>query len=337
MEIFTNHTISEFQKDYFLLIEKIYPQNLWQQKKNTSINTVFFHKGIVLKNEKEVLATAVLYLNPCVCANEAPAICFGNFECVNDREIAGKLFSSVVEEAKQAGKEILIGPMNGSTWDEYKWATNSFENYYLTDLLHPAYYPQFAMENGFTPLADYFSQIDTDLKFDEGKLQRALDFTRSAGVTFRNMDLNNYENELDKLYNFCTLSFKNNFLYSGIEKEKFKEKYRPLKQLINPDLVFMAIDEKDEFRGLMFAFDNFPDKEKKGIVLKTLARSPEKKYSGLGTILSCMLYERIRKKNYEYIIHAFMHQSNVSKNISDQFSGRPFKNYSLFQKKLNEY
>ncbi|MFN0034881.1 MAG: hypothetical protein ACKVUS_07440 [Saprospiraceae bacterium] len=299
--------------------------------KPSAVEQDFFHCGLaVFGDAAEVLAVCVVYDNPALFFEGKPAGCFGNFDSLNHPEAAKRLLSAASETAADLGKPMLIGPMNASTWGEYRVAVNAFDYTYLLDVQHPHYYADLLRQAGLQPIGRYVTHLDTDLLYNQDRLMRARKLLSPLHLTFRNIDLENYDLELDKIYAFCMASFASNYLFTPIEKGNFKSKYLPLKAFLRPEYIVLCEDELRALRGLIFAVPNYSDAQQKGMVIKTIAKSPSPKFAGLATILGAMLYDKMKADGFQYALHAFMEEHNGSVNLSHYFSGNVVKRYELF-------
>lgn len=318
------------------LFEKFcaFPVQLYEQKSprfwmKDACTHIFLHTYFLVIDGDKIIARAALYNNPELNYQNTKAMCFGLYECVNNLEVSNLLLSKIKAEAKACGAEFLIGPMNGSTWDSYRFSTDNSEPQFFLEPYHHLYYNEQLTDSGFHPIANYVSQLDTQLNFDDPYLLRWEKIIAEQHITIRNINVEEYEKELDALYPFICETFKNNFLYTEISKQTFLEKYLPLKQILDKNFVWIAEDENKKMVGVFFAIPDFHSTQK-GAIIKTLARLPERKYAGVLHVIANHFIKQLSLNAYTYIIHAFMHVNNTSKNLSHHFSGINYKNYHLY-------
>ncbi len=329
MEIKNTSDPAVFSKVYADLTTKIYGA-----AKNFPSVLPFPGRGFSVF-ENEILACCWVSDNPDLIFENEKAACFGWFEGFENEKAVEKMMAAATDFAKNLGKKYLLGPMNGSTWDNYRLAVSNPDFTYLLDLQHPQFYIKILESTGFYGIRDYATNLDTTFEFDEKRAARKfLDFSKNQKIRFRNINLEKYEDELVKIHTFCLANFRQNFLFTPIGFENFREKYLPLKNYLDPRFIILAEAENGEICGLMFAVPNLADRQKRGLVIKTIARKLENRYAGLGLVLGKILYERARDDGFDYILHAFMEQSNVSNNVSATFSGREVKRYRLFGKEI---
>lgn len=281
---------------------------------------------ICLENDTP-LARAALFVNPNITVKGKKMAQVGSFEALNNQKVVKQLFKAIEYRAKQMGFAGIVGPMNGSTWQAYRF-NQKFKNYFFTEYQHPKYYEALWKKAGFNTLAMYNSALSVNIQN-----QIIPNINVPAGITVRNINLQYFEAELVKIHRFCNEAFADNFLFSPIALSDFMALYLPLKPSLQEDFILMA-EEENQIVGLLLALRNRNDITSKSLIIKTLARLPKSKYKGIGHVLSAKLYACAQTKGYQSIIHAFMLESGSSKKVSGSFSGTSFKRYSLLSKTL---
>lgn len=302
-----------------------------QQKEN--INRELLHQCYVIVDAGTVKARAALYNNPRLNYGNKRAACIGNYECVADNEIAQQLLKEIAKEAKALGFEYLIGPMNGSTWDDYRFSIDKNSPTFFTEPDHHLYYNDQFNAFGFEPVSKYISGISDCTNYKEAD-PATFKSLYANGLSVRLVNLDDFDNELRKLYDLCTLAFKNNFLYTPISFERFKEKYQSAKQVINPEFFIIAEDTNEDIVGFMFCIDDLYNRQEKNLIIKTIARHPDEKWKGMTNLTGDMVYTLARDKGYQHVLHAFMHESNASTSVSKNFAGSMLRNYVLYGMEL---
>ena len=135
-------------------------------KQSEGINKAFLKNCFVLIKNGIPQARVALYDNPHLYYKGRKAVCLGNYECVNDALISQKILQKAIEEAKTLGAEYIIGPMNGSTWDNYRFSLHHDTPNIFLESYHHLYYNEQFRAVGFELISRYFSSKDTDLKHD---------------------------------------------------------------------------------------------------------------------------------------------------------------------------
>ena len=165
-------------------------------------------------------------------------------------------------------------------------------------------------------------------------IERAL---AANGVKIRTLDLGAFEREIRSIHQVCLESFARNFLYTEIGENEFAAMYMPLRDRIDPSLVFIA-EHNAAVVGFVFGLPDWLRVERgerrDTMIVKTLARSADERYRGLGSVL----LERCRRSAFEngYVrcIHALMYDENASVGLSNRF-GTTMRGYTLFARGLS--
>ena len=313
----------------------IYPEGSLRFRETENINTDFLNACFVLLVNEVPQARAALYFNPGLAYKGMKTACVGNYECVDDRLIASQLIEFVVSEAWQNGAEFLIGPMNGSTWDNYRFSTHHDQPGFLLEPHHPLYYNQQFTDSGFKEISHYISSKDKVLKCDYPDVLKKEKELADAGVAIREIDLSDFEGELKKLYPLVISAFSDNFLYTQVDWETFRKKYMQAAQIISQEYVLIAEDREGNPIGFIFCYDDLYNQREKSLVVKTIARDSDKKWTGLGQVMANRILRLLKEKNYQSLIHAFMIQDGTSIPASRKFHGAHYKNYALYGKKIS--
>jgi len=219
----------------------------------------------------------------------------------------------------------IIGPMNGNTWMKHRLIIESSEQpSFLMEPIEPLSLFSIFQQAGFNELSHYSSSL-IDLTQELNQYEKIATRISKHDIHIRNIDLENYQHDLEQIYHLSTSSFSNNFLYTPLPKTAFLQSYLSAKNSIDPDLVTLAF-HKDQLIGFLFCL---PNQHPNSIIIKTLATSPQFRTTGLGTYLVATAQQRAKEKGYTEAIHALQYQSNASLRISKRFHAKKFRTYAL--------
>lgn len=253
-----------------------------------------------------------------------------------------QLFNKVFEELKKEGIEIIIGPLNGTTWNTYRYVTEKGNGKpFLLEPWNEDYSVSLFEKLDFKHLAGYISTVMEGMNSNGRKnLNKKIEKLKKFDY-YKDIKVESAENKdlmavLNKVYDLTVEAFKNNFLYSELEREIFLKMYMSYEDKIIKKF-FKMLYLGDELIGYVFGIPDYAELGYKGkidtIILKTIAVSPIYNGKGMGYILINSLVEEAEKEGYENVIYALMHQSNVSKNIG-LLLGNMLRRYTLFIKEL---
>ena len=253
-----------------------------------------------------------------------------------------QLFNKIFEELKKEGIETIIGPLNGTTWNTYRYVTEKGNGRpFLMEPWNEDYSVSLFEKLDFKHLAGYISTVMEGMNSDgrknlNKKIEKLKKFDYYKDIRVESAENKDLLTVLNKVYDLTVEAFKNNFLYSKLEREIFLKMYLSYEDKIIKKF-FKMLYLKDELIGYVFGIPDYTELGYKGkidtIILKTIAVSPEYNGKGMGYILINSLIEEAEKEGYENVIYALMHESNVSKNIG-LLLGNMLRRYTLFIKEL---
>ena len=253
-----------------------------------------------------------------------------------------QLFNKIFEELKKEGIETIIGPLNGTTWNTYRYVTEKGNGRpFLLEPWNEDYSVSLFEKLGFKPLAGYISTVMEGMNSNgrknlDKKIEKLKKFDYYKDTRVESAENKDLLKVLNKVYDLTVEAFKNNFLYSELEREIFLKMYMSYEDKIVKKL-FKMLYLRDELIGYVFGIPDYTELGYKGkietMILKTIAVSPVYNGKGMGYILINSLVEEAEKEGYENVIYALMHESNISKNIGLQL-GNILRRYTLFIKEL---
>jgi GNAT superfamily N-acetyltransferase len=255
-----------------------------------------------------------------------------------DAEAAIALLHLACSELAQQGCTLAIGPMDGNTYRRYGLLTQrGTEPLFFLELDNPDDWPDHFTSSGFAPLANYFSALQVGLDQEHPRVSTLAQWFGKEGGVIRNIDITHFDDELRRIYRVVIASFRDNFLASPITEMDFFDQYRLLRPYVRPELVLLA-EREGEPIGFAFVIPDWLQAHRRAaidtIVVKTLAVHPAYKSKGLGTLLAGRVREIAHNLRYTRAIHAFMHEQNLSRRISQAYGGQIIRHYTLYSKTL---
>lgn len=317
------------QEQFFAFTEKIYGE-----VKQAFVETEYAERVFVVANGHDTVARAILYLNPYHTIDGQQAACIGLFEALQNESAVKLLFDSIEKYCGSKNISQILGPMNGSTWNAYRLQIPGEFRPYFLEPVQPLYYPELFVDNGYSSFRSYSSNLDSNIREsrkDTGQVEKEYE---AKGLRFRNIRIDDIENELRLIGEFSINAFKENLLYSPITVDQFLAKYKPVIPFLKEELVIIAEDEKSEVHGLLFAVKDYLDPSGKTIIIKTLARRKDSPFKGLSSIIYNKLLDVLVDNKDTQIIHALMADTNVSLTISKGYTTQKVRSYILYTKNL---
>lgn len=256
----------------------------------------------------------------------------GNY-AASDEQAAAELLEQACTRLAAQGCTIAVGPMNGNTWQPYRFVTErGNERPFFLEPNNPDAWPRQFVARGFAPMAEYYSTLTTDLTVRDERMKSIAQRMTSQDITLRTLRPQDFGAELGRIYEVSALAFRHNFLFTTICEAEFVAQYEPLKSYVQPELVLLA-EQQQKLVGYLFAVPNALQAVIDTFVIKTVAVLPEQQWAGLGSLLVARCHEIGASLGYKKAIHALMHEANSSRSISGHYA-QPIRRYTLFAKEL---
>jgi GNAT superfamily N-acetyltransferase len=259
----------------------------------------------------------------------------------SDENSGSQILRHACQQLAARGCTMAVGPMDGNTWRRYRFITErGAEPAFFLEPDNLDDWPLHFTAEGFVALATYTSALDLDLSSELGgtrpRLSAIAERVFRMGITIRQASADHMDAELHRIFAVSLRSFQNNFLYTPVEESEFLAEYRKLLPFVRHEFVLLA--ERDSIPvGFVFGA---PDalrikrcERNDTLIIKTVAVAPECASAGLGTLLMGRIREIAYGLGYTRCIHALMHESNRSRNISAK-TASTMRRYALFARQL---
>jgi hypothetical protein len=262
----------------------------------------------------------------------------GHFETA-DVEAGVRILRRAQELTAAAGGARLVGPMNGSTWADYRLALRAgpgepaAEPAFSGEPRNPVSYHYSFLYARFTIAARYESRI-ADLPVRRPRAAELARRMERLGITARPLDPERFEEEVRALFDLSEAAFAGNPYYRRAPFPRVLERYAGMRALLDPELARLAHDRAGRLVGFVLAFPDLltaRDGRPARLVLKTLATTPTARALGAGAYLADQVHELACRRGYEAVIHALMHETNESMRLSRRYRSRPFRRYALYE------
>jgi GNAT superfamily N-acetyltransferase len=254
-----------------------------------------------------------------------------------DCEAGRTLLDVATSRLAQEGCTMAVGPMDGNTWQRYRLITDrGSEPPFFLEPDNPDEWPAHFRAAGFSPLAQYYSALTTQLAQRDPRSAAIDNRLTDRGIRVRPSLLTSCAHELPRIHELSLLSFANNFLYTPISRDDFVAQYAPLRPFLRPELILLA-EQGDQLVGYVFAVPDVLQQQRgreiDTAIVKTIAVHPDHAGIGLGTYLVDRVHQAIHECGYRRAIHALFHEDNFSGKIS-RHTAHVIRQYTLFSRPL---
>jgi len=290
----------------------------------------------VVAHVNEVLAQCSLWWREVPLLETHAIGVIGHYASVSD-EAAAMLLDAALSHLRNQSCTLAVGPMDGNTWRSYRFVTDPCsEMPFVMEPTNPPEWPlQFELA-GFSKLADYFSTLNTCLDVQDDRVAATMAKMAARGVTIRMAEKTKLQYELGRIYQLSRAAFANNFLYTPITEQAFRAQYARVLPHVRPELVLLA-ERGSELVGYLFAIPDVAQavrgKPIDTFVIKTVAILPDANLHGLGSVLVACAHETGAQMGFSRCIHALMHESNISRKISDHYAST-MRRYTLYSQEI---
>jgi hypothetical protein len=244
----------------------------------------------------------------------------GAFAC-DTAEAGARAIREAIATLKAEGFGAVLGPMDGNTWGKHRLVVESDGRApFLMEPSNPAHYVEAFEQSGLSVVSRYVSAVrPADVAAGAS--------AAPAGLRLRNFDPARAEQELTRVHALSLEAFADNRFYQPIGLEHFLASYRPVLPAVDPELVLLLEDEAGELKGFLFAVPNLVEgPQTKTVILKTYASRAK----GGGSMMANAFHARVKARGFVDVIHALMHESNLSATHSDRTGGKVFRRYALW-------
>jgi hypothetical protein len=250
----------------------------------------------------------------------------GQFACPS-AEAGAALLRHVAALARSEGAQALIGPMDGDTWHSYRLVSETDAS--PPFLLEPTGKPHDSAaftDAGFAPISTYFS---ASVPADQVAVGPP---PTTDGLRITSWDGTEPEALFAEVHALSCAAFSRNPFYKPISLDAFLPMYLPFVPMMKRELVLFAHDDAGALVGFLFGIPNYAQgPQPTSAILKTYASLKK----GAGHALSSTFYAAAKDMGFTTIIHALMHDDNLSALRSGMNGAQVFRRYALMGRRLD--
>lgn len=251
---------------------------------------------------------------------------FGWFDTIDDYEVASLLFKSIENWGKELGMESLTGPHGFTDFDPEGMLIEGFgELPTIVTIYNHSYYPELTEKYGFEKDVDYVefkTMVPHETGIPEKLLRLAQRIKERSGLkVFNFKNKKEILNRAKEIFELLDEAFEEIYGSVPISNDQIEYYMKNYFSFVNPDMLKVVENEKNEMVGFMITFPNLSKAFQKAKgklfpigwyhILKALKKHEvidfylagiRKKYRGLGVDL-LMVIEIVKtamKKGFEY-------------------------------------
>lgn len=167
--------------------------------------------------------------------------CFGLFECINDQEVAGALFTAAATWLRNRGRDEIMGPIDYSTNYVCALLIDGFNHPPTLLTSHnPPYYAQLIEGCGFEKAKDWYAWWFTKPTEVVRRLRKIARRFEGHPVTIRPANLKNIGSESRRLREIYNKAWEKNWGFVPFTPKEFDYMTKELKPIIVSELTLIA-------------------------------------------------------------------------------------------------
>jgi hypothetical protein len=169
----------------------------------------------------------------------------GFYEAINDKKVAEILFKTSEESLKKDGLTSSQGPMNpGSNYECGLLVEGFNDDPQIMMTYNPKYYADHFESHGYGKTMDLLAyHVHTNFNMPKIIMDIAERTEKKSKVTFRTINLKNWNDELDTMFEIYNSAWEANWGFVPMTKEEFYHTAKDLKGIVDPNLVHIAMVE----------------------------------------------------------------------------------------------
>jgi hypothetical protein len=283
---------------------------------------------------------------------------FGFFECINDQQVADKLFDTARDWLKAKGFSQMRGPANPSSNDEYAMLLEGFDDPpRLLMTYNPKYYLDLCENYGLKKAKDLYAyKLENKKVMGSEKLKRVAEIAKKrSGIKVTQLDMKNFDKELEKVKYVYNKAWAPNWGFIPMTDAELDAMAKDLKPLVEPSLVLFGeikgelvgfalvmLDYNYIFKqinGRLFPFGFlklFTQKKKiKWSRIITLGIIPEFQKKGLDAVFYWDIVNRAHKIGIDLGEASWILEDNEMMNRgAEVMNGEIYKKYRVYEKDI---
>ena len=291
---------------------------------NSSIPEIFHLSGFIFADQN---------------TNEKKCL-FGFWETIDDIDLNRTEFKKLEDWAKSKGAVEIIGPVNGSTYRQYRFQLDNFdERPYLGSPSTPFYYDKILEKLGMSLAKTYTSYlVKSQRPLNDWLLQNRLNLsikTMTHQYRFISPLQTDWDQLLPKLYRGADEIFGDNFIYSPITYQEFSLRYgRQFQKLLCPASSRLVLDKNDNPIGAGLCFpDPLAPKNTPRLLIRTLGI--ETQHRQFGATYLRLIHEMAKESLnlYQEFMFCLMREGNLPDLMGKELADTRF-HYSIVKNGL---
>lgn len=262
----------------------------------------------------------------------------GWYESTCNSGVAAAVLQEACAWLKRQGCTSVTGPMNGTTWHDYRFNLEADEPLFPGEPAQPRWYPAQWEHAGFERALEYETSVvedHTGFENFSGSLQESL---QSEGVVIHPYPESPDTRLQHILHRFYRACFRNNPLFREIPFEEFQALSEKAAPWVDYTCSFLLTGPDDEVIGAFVAYRDVQGERAgagRSLFLKTIAVDSRWRNRSIGQQMIRHILACSHGQGYARTVFAMMFAGNVTAIRSKtMFGSRLLRKYALYRKEL---
>lgn len=167
---------------------------------------------------------------------------FGFFECVNDREVSGRLFKSAADWLRSKGMKIMRGPMNLSTNETCGLLIDGFDSPPVVMMTYnPRYYLELMDDAGLVKAKDLYAwYLDASIEIPDKMVRVAERVKSHHNIIIRQADMRRLDKEVAIIKEVYNKAWSDNWGFVPMTDDEFRFMAKDMGKIVDPSLLLIA-------------------------------------------------------------------------------------------------
>lgn len=281
---------------------------------------------------------------------------FGYFDCIDENNVARRLFEETGKWLGIKGLTLMRGPMNFSVHEECGLLVEGFDESPMIMMPYNFSYYQKLIENcGLTKAKDLYAYITEVMTDFPDKVHRVGKIAESQGIRVRSVNLKHFLEEMMIFKGIYDSAWEKNWGHIPMTDKELEHMVKKLKPVIVPELVLIAESNNGpvgfmmflpdlnyvlkKINGKLFPFGIFKalwySRKIKNVRLLLLGIKEGFRRRGVDSLLFIEGLKVLHKIGYEKMELSWVLEDNYPvQRIIETMQGRLYKKYRIYEGKL---
>ena len=313
----------------------------------------------LLEHEKQIIGRIATFTDSVALeAWKEPVGLFGYYECIDDHKASAMLLDSAASWLREKGMKYMRGPWSFVS-EEWGQVIEGFKpSPVVMSPYNPEYYVDHLVSYGLKKIKDllvYYISAREGYAIPERILTLTDDVAHRFGVHTRQLDMKDYNSEVERVIELSNRSLINNWGYTSVSIEEARAIAKDLKPILQSKGVIFAEDRDNNPIGFAIAIPdvNTLIKGMKGHLLPfnwlklltglprlksyrlfALGVLPEYHGKGIDSLIYRALYETLYNPDLWLEINYVLEDNAPMNNAIIKLDAKPLRRYRIYQKAI---